>query len=501
MNTKVLSAPFFVVLLPVFFVIHALKDHHQFIEWENAWLLTLIYSSISLIFFLVSYLFTRSLLRSAFISVIIMSVFFFFGAVQDFLKSTDHFKLLAKYSVLFVLTAVISALFFYLISRSHSRMTRVSGFLNILFLIFIFIDIGAVLIMNNNSPTNKVTVTNAIPELSCDTCSRPDIYFLLFDEYESSASLRSRFNFRNDLDSTLSEKGFSIQSHSRSNYNFTPFSIASVLNMSYLYGVNNKDSLDLDDYSWCNYLIANNHVCRLLRNYGYQVVNYSIFDLAGEPSLTNESFLPTKLTLITGRTLAYRVKKDLAWNLLAPASKDLYFESMLNSINNFISLVKQHAKQEHQQPQFVYAHLMMPHVPHFFDSSGKRRDGQKIYEEMSERSPEAYLGYLQYTNKEIIRLVDDIQKNNPSAVIMIMGDHGYRNHDPQQPDDGHFFSNFNAVYNLGGPSHNLYDSITGVNQFRAVFNDLFGKKYITLKDSSIMLNKVKRKIPYQKIQY
>jgi hypothetical protein len=52
-------------------------------------------------------------------------------------------------------------------------------------------------------------------------------------------------------------------------------------------------------------------------------------------------------------------------------------------------------------------------------------------------------------------------------------------------DSRYDFMNLNAVYL---PNHNyagLYDSITNVNQFRAVFNNLFHVQLPLLKDSTI----------------
>ena len=97
-----------------------------------------------------------------------------------------------------------------------------------------------------------------------------------------------------------------------------------------------------------------------------------------------------------------------------------------------------------------------------------------------------YLDYVQYTNTKIKELVNTISHNsNEQAVIIIMGDHGFRN-DAQMPEHV-FLQNQNAVY-LPGKNYNLfYDSITGVNQFRVLINTLFKQNTPLLKDTSIFL--------------
>lgn len=67
-----------------------------------------------------------------------------------------------------------------------------------------------------------------------------------------------------------------------------------------------------------------------------------------------------------------------------------------------------------------------------------------------------------------------------------MGDHGFRNC-RQTKDRSCFFRNMNAVYLPDKNYSGFYDSITGVNQFRALFNTLFHEDFPILKDSSIFL--------------
>jgi hypothetical protein len=49
------------------------------------------------------------------------------------------------------------------------------------------------------------------------------------------------------------------------------------------------------------------------------------------------------------------------------------------------------------------------------------------------------------------------------------------------------FYNQNAVYYPDGDYSALYDSISGVNQFRVVLNKMFGQKLPLLRDSVIFL--------------
>ena len=129
----------------------------------------------------------------------------------------------------------------------------------------------------------------------------------------------------------------------------------------------------------------------------------------------------------------------------------------------------------------------MPHPPYFFDKNGNQKDENTIFRENSERALQAYLDYIPYTNSRIQELVSAIQQNtNGNAVIVFMGDHGFRY--PTKGDHPrNYFENQNAIYFPDRDYRLLYDSITGVNHFRVVFNKLFNQQIPLLKDSTIYL--------------
>ncbi len=139
-------------------------------------------------------------------------------------------------------------------------------------------------------------------------------------------------------------------------------------------------------------------------------------------------------------------------------------------------------------PRFIYAHFGMPHSPFYFDSLGRSRPEKQLVKEMFQTGdPRPYLNYLPYTNSRLKELVATIrERTQDSAVIILMGDHGYREN---IPDSGYprFFQNLNAVYFPDRDYRLFYDSITGVNQFRVVFDKLFGQHFPLLKDSTITL--------------
>ncbi len=492
---KVLQhTPLFLFLLPVFFVLHGYAENYGYITLANCLLLTVTYTgAAALIYFLFS-LFYKNYLKAALLATYLMAFFCFYGAVHDFLKQYSGF--LYKYSVLlpaFLLGAVWLGIY---LRKTKHLFFKATLFINVLLLIYILVDGGSVIWKALNPGPNRLSVYSFAKDNHYDTCKecpKPDIYFLLFDEYSSSVSLKEKYHYDNsDLDSFLIGNGFHIQALSRGNYNFTPFSMSSILNMSYLQGIGNPEACTAEDYAYCTNLIRDNEVIKFLSFQGYDIINYSVFDLAGNPSRVEQSFLPLKTKLITDRTLFSRVKKDIGWMLYTGKfrikwlTEHTLFQQIENN-NKFISLTERESEVKAARPRFVYMHVYMPHEPFYFDRNGRPKDEATVYRENTETVIQPYLDYIPYTNGRIRELISTIRKNTDgNAVIVFMGDHGYR-YTSYEKHPNHHFQNQNAVYFPDRDYHLFYDSITGVNQFRVVFNKLFNQKIPLLKDSTIFL--------------
>src|SRR5690606_8900710 len=74
----------------------------------------------------------------------------------------------------------------------------------------------------------------ASTSVSPQTAHLPDVYFLLFDAYASTALIQEKLGLDNsEIDTFLNHHQFQIQSKSKSNYSVTYYSLASTLNGIY----------------------------------------------------------------------------------------------------------------------------------------------------------------------------------------------------------------------------------------------------------------------------
>jgi hypothetical protein len=312
---------------------------------------------------------------------------------------------------------------------------------------------------------------------------------IIADEYAGDQELKENMDFDNhQFKGELQSRGF-YSPLSFSNYNYTPFSIASMLQMDYLGKIDRKNSSH-NDLSICYNLIRENKVVTFLRAYNYKLYNYSIFDIFDQPAMVTESILPEKTKFITAQTLFYRIDKNILFNMTNRlGAKQKMRRLMLSHYSNVraVDSLKNIATRTTNEPKFVYAHLIMPHYPYYFDRFRKSR-GLTELREGDERNVSDYIEYLQYTNGVLLNLIDTILlKSNTPPIIILASDHGFREfHKDVNPK--YFFMNLLSIYLPDRDYISFYENISNVNLFKAIFNHQFHQQFRLLKDTTIFVS-------------
>src|SRR5258705_9066085 len=227
------TKPIFLFLLPPFFVLHGFRENYDFVPVKDALLLTAVYIGVSIAISFLFWLLFRSFTKANLVAFFIMAFNFFFGSVHDSLRNIFPGSFITKYMFILPTAAILFIILLIVLKKRKSPLFKLSYYLNILFVVLLLTDacLLAAKIMNRK----KVAYT--IPEglVSCNNCPKPDIYFILADEYAGNKELNDLFQFDDSafLDK-LDKLNFHTIPESYSNYNYTPFSVASMLNMDYL---------------------------------------------------------------------------------------------------------------------------------------------------------------------------------------------------------------------------------------------------------------------------
>jgi hypothetical protein len=146
-------------------------------------------------------------------------------------------------------------------------------------------------------------------------------------------------------------------------------------------------------------------------------------------------------------------------------------------------------------PKFVFAHIILPHPPFVFATDGtpiqadwdfRLSDGSH-FEGTSEQYVQGYRNQIQYTNKLVVKAINEIITHSKSPpFIILQADHG-----PGAYFDYESIENtclrertsiLNAYYLPDIPTGLLYDSISPVNSFRLISDEYFGTEFGLLAD-------------------
>ena len=482
--------PFFILLFPVFFVLHGYTVNYNAVPLSNALVLLLEYIVATLFFSFVFWLLYRDITKASLMTVALMLFYFFFGNVIDLLRGELGNSFFLRYRFLCFISLLLFLLLFILIKRAKP-FKKLMLYLNILFLLLIVVDLMSLIIKIPKE--NQKIAFDPVKEgfTICDSCRKPDIYLIIPDEYPGSIALKEDFHFGNfSFEKELADRGFHIVPKSRSNYNSTPFSVASTLNLGFLNLPRTQQ--DFSTVQYCYDLIRHSLVLKFLNASGYHFINCSIFDFAGQPANEYSEFLPYGIKLVTAQTFADRMFNDLRQDIIhgqfgLRKLREKFIFQNLHFNDGMLERTAKIAAEKSGGPKFVYTHLMMPHSPFYFDSKGNRQPVEKIAAGNERWNKNDFIEYVQYTSRKLIWLVDQILSSSPSPpVIMILSDHGFRYED-KNFHPANEFMNLNAVYFPDKNYKEVYDSITNVNEFRVIFNKYFDQQLPILRDTIINL--------------
>ncbi len=482
------KTPFFILLLVLFFILHGTVENYDYIYFnEIAKVGVVIFIGIS-VFCFVAFFFVKDAIHAALITFFISTFILFFGAIFDFVRSIKLFSFLHSYTVFVPFMLCVFFVFIFFIRKKIALQKSLCYYLNILLLLYCLYDFASLIFIS--SKTKKQFTSTAINFDTTLVKAKPNVYFMIFDEYPGYKSLKDSFAFANDsLYNFLESKDFKILP-TFSNYNMTFYSMASMLNMHYI----DKPYIPLqntfnDDQDRIKE-VKNAQAVQYFKTMGYSFTNYSIFDILDQSSVKGNSFVVSQATLLTHKIFFNRMIKDIGWHFITGKNKITFIENiyMKDKRNNaFIEKQLLETNLEKTSPQFIYAHFNMPHTPFFYDSLGNPLSNATIFDESLHGDKSLTLSYLKYANSKIKNLVEVISKKDSNAIIIVMSDHGWRSYKTKGVITPLYFNNICAVRFPNKNYLPMNDSWSNINFFRYLFNAQFNQKIPYLSDSTIFL--------------
>jgi hypothetical protein len=326
----------------------------------------------------------------------------------------------------------------------------------------------------------------------------PDIYYFILDAFGRSDTLKEIYDFDNSsfIDG-LKKRGFIIPAGSRSNYQMTCLSLPSSLNMQYLDYLEPTLGRNSADYSVLYRLIQRNKVTSLLKSLGYRYVNV-------RSGWSPTDYMPNadvNVGFAYGNVFHLALLRS---TLIGPWQRDFDFlgwaarKVRLYGLQNIESIAQLQFQSQAQSvlppcstsaPKFVFVHIVVPHPPFLFNEDGSTYPLGVI--SLSDKfEKEKYVAQVKFIQKQVLAMLDQLDKNPRKKVVIIQGDHGpaLQNGCDGNPSPAFLRERMrilNAYRLPDADSSLIYDGITPVNSFRVILNHYFDAKLPLLADKCI----------------
>lgn len=318
----------------------------------------------------------------------------------------------------------------------------------------------------------------AAAESQDDHLPKPDIYFLIFDEAVGFDAMRQYWqNDRvDDFSDWLKQQGFYVAEASHSQTHSTIEEMARRLN----YEVYKRDKRALTERFQ---QIADNRVMNYLKAKGYTTI---VFDEARSPIA-----YPAKTKILADINFeddpALKLKND--GSLLDEFGMMLAEKSMLRPYVQ--SATPNNGRERRHQtfiyftidklgdlqdvsPKFVYAHLILPHLPFQFNEDGSQVD--PIHQLNWDYYEGNYNFSLLVARQMIENILADADPQNP-PIIILQSDHGARNgeYENQMENYPQEYKSLiiNAMLIPSCPDAPLTPDVMPINTFPIVLNCAF----------------------------
>ena len=440
---------------------------------------------------------TRDWARSALVATVLLTLFYTYGMAWDWVGGmlAAHLVLVVPWTLLGITaTAVIWRL-----PRVARRVIVVLNVAASLLVVFNLLVIGAFFL--NLRLVAAAPSSALLPVTSSgEATRRPDIYWIILEEYGSRSVLQDQFEYDNApfLDA-LRRRGFYVADRATANYLKTAPSLAATRQMDYLDAGALREQATSDDDWGPLYrdLKAPFAVQRYLAALDYRFIYLGMFWSATAKHPAAEiNYVYNKLASefldVLQRATLLRALEGIGPGAPYDWRRNRWDQTRyeLRALDRASGL---------GGPKFVIAHLALNHTPYVFHD-----DGSFVAEdEEKARKYEAnYVDQLRFTNAQMLAWIDTVLAV-PAAerpIIILQGDEGPWTYGYRRDELGfdwltaskrelmQKFGILNAMYlpDTTPEQAGLYVSITPVNTFRAIFHAYFGFNLPLLPDRNLI---------------
>jgi hypothetical protein len=331
----------------------------------------------------------------------------------------------------------------------------------------------------------------------------PDVYYIILDRYAGADTLRKVYDFDNEpFLKALEQRGFVIARHAWANYFKTALSLYSSLSMEPI----SKARLGATGppYDFTSIFAAlRDHLAvpSSLKAIGYHYIHLGNY---WEPTAYNVD-ADVDLRFQDSAEFSTALLATTFWSAISPpanegggddgeatSSAELARDTTLYTFDRLAETV------DRPGPNFVFAHILLPHPPYVFGPHG-----EFLTEEAARKEPEEvkYVGQIEYANQRVLATIDRLLSDPTEPIIVLQADEGpwprpfslnetgFQWLKASDAQIAQKFGILNAVHLPNGVDPRDYgfgDRTSPVNEFRIVFNAMYGTKLPLLPDMTYL---------------
>jgi len=434
-------------------------------------------------------LFIRNWRLAGLIASLLITLFLSYGHAYNFIGGLGELGAsLGRHRLLLPLYLILLAAGSWLLLRKLKDPLPLTQALNLVGVVLLVFPLAQVIQTGRQDVARPANATASVDLGLSLPANPPDIYYIVVDGYARDDVLQDLYDLDNqEFIDDLRALGFFVPRCAQSNYAQTQLSLPSSLNFDYLANLSPDFHAGSSTREGLAELIRHSAVRQVLESLGYETVAFEtgfrwtewedaglyLSPQTGSPQMAyflggmnafEELFLRTTagLAVLDGAVVLPQVLRPDTAN-----PKRIHRERILYVLDQLERL------PERDGPQFIFAHLVIPHPPYVFDS-----DGTPIDHDQPDMP--GYPNQVRYLNSRLIPLLESIMANSPTPpVILLQADHGAIKAPPARR------MNILSAYFLPGNQAALTDTLTPVNSFRVVLNRYFGGDLSLLPDESL----------------
>jgi len=487
--------PFLFAAFPVLFLYA--RNARYAVTWRDViGPLAVVLAGTGVVLFLAWLLLGRRLPAAALVTSILVVLFFSYGPVYQAIEGYSAAGArLARHSILLPLWALLAAAGVVAAVRVRHQLPGLTSGLNLVAGALVLVNVATIAI-NEAAARQEAPLASLAVDLHPGS-RRPDIYYIVFEEYAGERPLRDDFSYDNHpFLSELERRGFFVGHQSFTNYPRTSLSLASSLNMQYLDQVE-RETGGAGPERITVPLIRSPQIVGLLKSAGYRYVNigswYTPTASSPEADVNARSggfsefgsalYAMTALWPVGGRLGFFQ-------NDLDPRHRE--YERVLFQFRQLAGMAGRGG------PKFVFAHIICPHGPYVFDRHGDfvPKEGQ-----VGRRDTHNYDDQLTYLNTLILNLAQRLLSvpADRRPVIVLQADEGpfpgaptsWARRRPEVLERKFLILNSYYLPPGGRASPTAYPTISPVNTFRLVLDRYLGADLPLLPDKAFVFQGLK----------